>query len=73
VKPFIDTNRIEEALPLATIENAIEVIKKDFQELLTDQVSNLEVAAPVINSNGRERKISVEDAISQIRYGVPRS
>lgn len=32
LNPFIDENRMEEALPMATIENAIQVIIKDFAD-----------------------------------------
>lgn len=32
LNPFIDFNSMEEAVPLATVENAIQVILKDYNE-----------------------------------------
>jgi hypothetical protein len=32
LNPFIDFNSMEEAVPLATVENAIQVILKDYND-----------------------------------------
>ena len=45
LNPFIDFTSMDEAVPMATVENAIEVIKKDYNDKIGN--TNFEVQSSV--------------------------